>query len=158
MESAYDKLLRALKNNQLYEYLVARGNYRVLDSFSQSFDINNDYFQVSEALNDYGKDNIGFDKKVNYEMKQILLNNKLFEIYSVCQLVRLQIIKDSVKKNEFTFIDEELLNNLKNSINKNRKAFENAKDFEGACYDKGIYGQFEAWNNELSSISENKIL
>ena len=158
MSIGYEKLLLALKNNELYDYLTAKENYRIFNSNEKNYRINNDYLEVSNALNLYGENNIEFATMLNREMNNILSNNKIGEIYSVCQLMRLQIMKNSFGKSKFNYIDETLLKNLKSKILEHKEEFEKLKMYESEQKDRGMMQVFEVWNDEIHRISGKNIL
>lgn len=158
MSVGYEKLLIALENNELYHYLTAKEKYRIFNENEKNFTINNDYLEVSNAINKYGEVNNEFAIILNREMNNILKNNKIGEIYSVCQLIRLQIIKNSFGKSKFDFIDETLLRNLKAKILEHKEEYENLKMYESEQKDRGMMQVFEVWNDEIYRISGQKIL
>ena len=75
MDEGYQKLLIALEKNELYDYLTAKKNYRIYNANEKNFSINNDYMEVSKALNKYGNENPEFSKILNDEMNIILDKN-----------------------------------------------------------------------------------
>lgn len=81
----YINLEKALANNELKLYLSSNPKYT--GKTIRGFDVMNDFFDVTVALNDYGEVHVGFDNFVHSTMMEILSENKIFWTYSVVNII-----------------------------------------------------------------------
>lgn len=146
---AYDKLMISLERNELEDFLIGKGHYRVYSPEEKFFNIMNNYQAIIFSLNEYGKSDNDFAKKLNESMINILERKKPGSTYSMCQLIRLQLILEKREKNSIEFIDDNLLLKLKESILENEEYFKNFKHYEGEGKENGMMDAINNWNKDL---------
>lgn len=105
---AYIKLEQAIKNNELASFLLAKPGYWLSSYQDPSFPMNNDYRTLVVALNDYGKEHVGFDKNLHYTVLDCLNLETPGAAYNITQIIRHQLFLDDHGKNSISFIDEDV--------------------------------------------------
>ena len=155
---AYEKLEKAIMNNELEAYLLAMPEYR-LSSFSDpNFPIMNDYRTLVIALNDYGKLHPDFSADVRLAVLKCLERGTPGACYNILNIVREQLILEKNKANSIDFLDKEIYEKLKNIVQINKDFFENYKEYEGMLYSNGMNGAISKWDEEIYSYSGNRIM
>lgn len=154
----YDRLEDAINNNELTQYLVSDLKYII--PTDRNFDMRNDYKQLVINLNFYGKEHENFDSILNKTLKQILNapNVRLIDIYSVASILVEQINLEKNRMNLIEFIDDNLLNSLRDKIYIKYEDFKNLKRYEGSMYSNGMIGAYEQWNNDIFKETGKRIL
>lgn len=152
----YEKLLEAIEKGELYNYIVGDLKYKF--PTDRNFDLRNDYKQLVANLNIYGSEHPEFIKQLCDTLKEVLIEGKLINVYSVANIIKHQIQLEKNGTNKITFIDSELLDLLKKIISTRKEEFTNLKRHEAAYYENGMYGVYENWNEEIFKHTGKSIL
>ena len=152
----YEKLILAIKSNELYDYLTSKPKYRFIED--KNFDTMNNFEMIVENLNYYGFEHQGFDKQVYNTIRDILKSDKFGEIYSVTKVIIEQLNLELMNRNKIKIIDEQILKDLKEAIIIHRKNFENCKKYEAVNYENGMMGLYERWDKGIYENTGKHIL
>jgi len=155
---AYIKLEQALKNNELDSYLLAKPGYRLSSYHDPNFPVMNDYKSLVVALNDYGKNHLGFDLKVTHSMINCLNLCTPGATYNIMQIIREQLILEEYNENSIKFINKEVYEKLRIAILKNNEFFNNYKEYEGKLYENGMNGALKQWSDEIYEKTGYKVI
>jgi len=88
-----------------------------------NFPVMNDYKSLVVALNDYGKNHLGFDLKVTHSMINCLNLCTPGATYNIMQIIREQLILEEYNENSIKFINKEVYEKLRIAILKNNEFF-----------------------------------
>lgn len=152
----YKNLEEAIKNDELKLYLVSNPKYTT--NSIRGADVMNDFYDITYSLNIYGDKHPGFDKYLNNILIQIINENKIFYTYSVANIIKEQIELEYENKNKITFIDEQLLEKLKQAIFDKRSELVKLFDYEGSFYNNGLMGVYEKFDENIFKNTGHHIL
>lgn len=111
------------------------------------------------ALNDYGKTQPEFEKRLALSIGTCLERDMQGVAYHMIQIIRQQLILESRGEASIHFLDEKMIyDKLGTAICKNKEYFTNLKIYEGSLYEDGMYGALKYWCNDIFARTGKRIL
>lgn len=132
----------AIDHGELRSYLVSHPRYTIHSQ--NGINVMNDFDILVRCLNEYGSENLGFDKILHDTMLEILSEHKVFYTYSLANIIYRQLDLEKNGKSLINFIDDQLLIALKDSVNSHKSRLSSFFDFEGFYFKAGLLGVYES--------------
>lgn len=147
-EFGYIQLMKALNNNELYEYLVAELKYII--PFDRNFDLRTDFQSMITALNVYGEENLEFEEYLRTTIINGLCTEKRAgSIYCIANVINHHLMLELRHKNCISSIDDELIALLKEKIHQNKDYFKTCKRYKAFNNSNGMMGVFYDWDEQF---------